>query len=157
MSCRDANTDNKTQTHCHQLWVCTFEDPLSDSVVLALLEMFVKLPGQHYHILFHLKQEEAQGRDCLVMFTQRWNIRRWAKLTNVLEKENLPHTGSWSWRRGSWSCWWCCQRSQRVEAELQHRNNKIYIIIIKVLFIYIFFFFSFFTDHGWRMYSIRPN
>lgn len=40
----------KKQKHANS----TFEYLLSDCVVLVLLDMGVKLPGENHHVLFHL-------------------------------------------------------------------------------------------------------
>lgn len=61
----------------------TFEDPLSDCVVLALLDVFVKLPGQNHYILLHLK--EPQETHASRLYTLRQDtmlidnmLKRWS-------------------------------------------------------------------------------
>lgn len=48
-----------------------------------------------------------------------------ARGRGVRRQKLLPHTGSWSWMKGWWSRGLCCQRSQREEAELQHRKRLV--------------------------------
>ncbi len=48
----------------------TFEDPLCDCVVLALLDMGVKLPGQDHFVLFHLKERQETHQPCVYRHRQ---------------------------------------------------------------------------------------
>lgn len=48
----------------------TFEDLLSDCVVLVLLDVGVKLPGQNHYILFHLKETQEAHQSGLYRHTQ---------------------------------------------------------------------------------------
>lgn len=48
----------------------TFEDLLSDCVVLVLLDVGVKLPGQNHYVLFHLKETQEAHQSGLYKHTQ---------------------------------------------------------------------------------------